>query len=136
MKLATNLLALYPILINIKEFIHRIHILLADGHSTKCHNKVSKYLYWKICENFKKEINENIWDNVTEPLTANKDVNIFYNKMILRGKYIEGRAVRPEIVIWNKKEKNWTNHKVAVPNDYGLNFTERKQISQISRPSK
>ena len=55
---------------------------------------------------------------------------MFYDKDIQAGRYIKDKAIKPDIVIWNKKEKTALIIDVAVPNDYGLNRAEREKITK------
>ena len=104
--------------------------LLADGYYTARHNKICKYLHWKICKEMKIRVNDNIWEHEPEPIVANENVTIFYDTIIPVGRYIEGRALKPDIVIWNKQEKTANLIDVTVPNDYGLNRGEREKLEK------
>ena len=64
------------------------------------------------------------------PVTSNEKVTIFYDKEIPTGRYIEGGAVKPDIVIWNKEEKIAKIVVVTVSNDFGLNRAERHKITK------
>ena len=76
------------------------------------------------------EVKENIWEHEPEPMAANRNVTVFYDKIIPTGRYIEGSAIKPDIVIWNKQEKTAKIVEVTVPNDYGLNRAERVKIAK------
>ena len=105
-------------------------ILLADGYYTARHNKICKYLHWKLCKEMKIKVNDNIWEHEPEPTMANDKATIFYDKIIPAGRYIEGSAIKPDIVLWNKQEKTAQIIEVTVPNDYGLNRAERRKIEK------
>ena len=45
------------------------------------------------------DVNNNIWDHESEPTVTNNNITIFYDKTIPAGRYIEGNAVKPDIVI-------------------------------------
>ena len=47
-------------------------ILLADGYYTKRHNKICKYIHWKICKEMKIKINENNCEHNPQPVTPNE----------------------------------------------------------------
>ena len=74
-------------------------------------------------------MNNNIWDHEPEPTVTNNNITIFYDKIIPTGRYIEGNAVKCEIVIWNKQKKTAKIIEVTVPKDYGLNRAERTKIT-------
>ena len=105
-------------------------ILLADGHYTARHNKVCRYLHWKICGEMQLDRSQHIWEHGPPPITSNGKVTVFYDKDIQAGRYIKDKAIKPDIVIWNKKEKTALIIDVAVPNDYGLNRAEREKITK------
>ena len=104
-------------------------ILMADGHYTKRHNKVCKYLHWTILNDNSIPTKE-VWLHEPEPVTANEDVTIYYDKIIPTGRFIESGAVKPDIVVWNKKEKSALIIDVSVPNDFGINRAEREKVTK------
>ena len=69
------------------------------------------------------------WEHEPEPAVANKNITIFYGKIISVGRYVEGNALKPDIVIWNRQNKITKIIEVTVPNDYGLNWAERTKIT-------
>ena len=77
-------------------------VLLADGHYTKRHNRVCKYIHWKICTALKIPVKEP-WLHEPAPVTTNEKVVVFYDKIITAGRYIESSAIRPDLVIWDKE---------------------------------
>ena len=102
---------------------------MADGHYTKRHNKVCKYLHWKIL-NDRDIPTKQVWLHEPEPVTANEDVTIFYDKIIPTGRFIESGAVKPDIVVWDRKEKTAMIIDVSVPNDFGINRAEREKVTK------
>ena len=66
--------------------------------------------------------------------TATEDISIFYDKAMLPGIYIEGRAIKPDSVIWDKKIKEANIIEVSVPNDFGLNSAERHKVNKYQDP--
>ena len=46
---------------------------------------------------------------------------------IFAGRFIEGGAIKPDIVVWNRKAKTAQIIEVTVPNDYGRNRAEREK---------
>ena len=103
--------------------------LMAEGHYTQRHNRVCKYLHWKICNAHNIPTKE-VWNHEPEAVTANNDVTIFYDKVIKAGRYIENKAVKPDIVVWDRKEKKAQIIEVNVPNDFGLNRGEREKVTK------
>ena len=115
---------------SVSHLISGCQILLADGHYTARHNKICKYIHWKACKNFEIQVKENIWEHEPEPVVANANVTIYYDKIIPTGRYIEGGAIKPDLVIWDKKEKTCKIIDVSVPNDFGINRAEREKIAK------
>ena len=104
-------------------------ILLADGHYTKRHNKVCRYLHWSICKEYNIET-QPVWLHEPAPTTSQDDIVIFYDKPLHCGRYIEGGAIKPDIVVWNRTTKWAKIIEVSVPNDFGLNRMEREKVNK------
>ena len=115
---------------SINHLVSGCKILLADGYYTTRHNKICEYLHWKICQEMKIDVEKNIWDHKPDPIVATKNITIFYDKIIPVGRYVEGNAIKPDIVVWDKYEKTAKIIEVTVPNDYGLNRAEQTKISK------
>ena len=64
---------------------------------------------------------DNILEQKPEPVVANQNTTVFYDKIVPTRRYIEGSAIKPDIVIWNKEKKTAQIIDVTVPNDYGFN---------------
>ncbi|XP_068206209.1 uncharacterized protein [Palaemon carinicauda] len=77
------------------------HTLLADGQYTARHNMIYKYTYWKICKECNIEVKDKIWEHEPDPVTSNRCITIFYDKIILTGGDIGG-AIKPDNVICNE----------------------------------
>ena len=43
---------------------------------------------------------------------------------------MEGGAIKPDIVIWDKKKREAQVIEVSVPNDFGLNRAEREKLNK------
>ena len=69
-----------------------------------------------------------MWEHEPEAVTANDTVTIFYDKPIVLGCFVEGGALKPDIVIWDKVKKTAKIVEVTVPNDFGLNRAERQKL--------
>ena len=103
--------------------------MLGDGHYTARHNKVCRYLHWTICKEYQIET-QAVWLHEPQLTTATEEVSIFYDKPIVLGRYVEGGAIKPDIVVWDKKKKEAWVIEVSVPNDYGLNRVEREKMNK------
>ena len=96
---------------------------------TKRHNRVCKYLHWKICKETEIQVKE-IWNHEPQPVTTNGDTTVFYDHIIRPGRYIENKAIKPDIVIWDKTNRTAKIIDVCVPNDFGLNRAEREKVTK------
>ena len=96
---------------------------------TNRHNKVCRYLHWTICNSIGK-ITKPVQDHEPERTTTLGDTVIFYDKPISLGRFVEGGAIKPDIVVWDRKEKTAQIIEVSVPNDYGLNRAEREKTNK------
>ena len=47
---------------------------------------------------------------------------------MLPGRYCEGGAIRPDLVVWDREKKTAKIIEVTVPNDFGLNRAERQKL--------
>jgi len=62
--------------------------LLGDGYYTSRHNKVCRYLHWKICQEKEIETHE-VWSHEPQDVITNETTRIFYDKEIRAGRYVE-----------------------------------------------
>ena len=111
---------------SVNHLVSGCQTLLADGHYTHRHNMVCRYLHWKICNAIGMQTKA-IHDHEPERTTSHEDFVIFYDKPIPAGRFIEGGAIKPDIVVWNRKEKSAQIIEVTVPSDFGLNRAEREK---------
>ena len=103
--------------------------LMGDGHYTKRHNAVCRYIHWKICNAIGMNTKP-VWEHEPDRSTAHEDFVIFYDKPIPLGRYVDGGAIKPDIVLWDRKSKSAQIIEVSVPNDYGLNRAEREKCNK------
>ena len=79
-------------------------------------------------------MNDKIWEHEPQPTVENEEVLLFYDTRIPTSRFIENRALRPDIVVWNKRKKHILSFSflfdVAVPNDGGINEAERTKIAK------
>ena len=71
-----------------------------------------------------------VWEHEPDRSTAHEDFVIFYDKPIPLGRYVDGGAIKPDIVLWDRKSKSAQIIEVSVPNDYGLNRAEREKSNK------
>ena len=62
--------------------------------------------------------------------TVGQNVSIFYDKPLHTGRYIEGGAIKPDIVIWDKQDRTAQIIEVTVPGDFRINSAEREKMNK------
>ena len=67
--------------------------------------------------------------HTTQPVNATDDITIYY-KVIPTGRYIENGAIKPDIVVWDRKSRSAIIIDVSVPNDFGINRAERDKVTK------
>ena len=102
-------------------------ILLADGYYTQRHDRICRYLHWTVCKHYNISVPEKVWEHEPPPLTGTEDISIYYDKIMPTNSYIEDSAVKPDLVVWDRKEKSAKIIEVSVPGDLALCYTERKK---------
>ena len=102
-------------------------VLMGDGYYTNRHDGVCKYLHWTICKKLNIQCGSKSWEHQPERTVGNESYTIHYDYIVPTATYLENAAVKPDIVIWNKKERVATLVEVSVPNDGGLNRAEREK---------
>ena len=71
-----------------------------------------------------------MWLHEPSTTTSQDEIVIFYDKPLHCGRFIEGGAIKPDIVVWHRTEKWAKIIEVSVPNDYGLNRKEREKLDK------
>ena len=67
--------------------------------------KICKVIHWHICKNVNIPVPENTWKHEPRVVIENWDVMLTYDLMIPSNVNIENKALRPDIILSNKKEK-------------------------------
>ena len=112
---------------SVNHLISACKVLMGDGYYTARHNGVCKYLHWTICKNLNIQCSNKSWEHTPERTVGNDTYTVHYDHIIPTATYLENAAVKPDIVIWDKKERVATLIEVSVPNDSGLNRAEREK---------
>ena len=68
------------------------------------HNKVAKYVHWKICQHYGITVNQHWYEHETPPVVENNEVTILWDFSIQTDRTI--KANRPDIVVRDKKKEN------------------------------
>ena len=64
----------------------------------------------------------------TSAYDLKRGCSVFYDHIIKPGRFIANNAIKPDIVVWDKRKKTAQIIDVCVPNDYGLNRAEREKV--------
>ena len=112
---------------SVSHLVSGCKVLLGDGYYTARHDGVCKYLHWTICKKLNIQCSSKSWEHTPERTMGNETYTIHYDYEIPTATYLENAAVKPDIVIWNKTEREATLVEVSVPNDGGLNRAEREK---------
>ena len=112
---------------SVNHLISACKVLMGDGYYTARHDGVCKYLHWTICKDLNIPCSDKSWEHVPERTMGNDAYTIHYDYVIPTATYLENAAVKPDIVIWDKKNKVASLIEVSVPNDSGLNRAEREK---------
>ena len=105
-------------------------VLMGDGYYTTRHDGVCKYLHWTICKTLNIQCSSKSWEHQPERTVGNETYTIHYDYVIPTATYLENAALKPDIVIWDKKDRVATLIEVSVPCDSGLNRAEREKITK------
>ena len=73
---------------------------------------------------------QEVWLHTPQPVTATEDVTIYYDKVIPAGRFIENGAIKPDIVVWDRKARSALIIDVSVPKDFGINRAERDKVTK------
>ena len=71
---------------------------MGEGEYTKRHNNKCKVIHWKILENFKLERSKYHWKHEPQKFIREGDIDIYYDKSITVGIYLERRHNKPDIM--------------------------------------
>ena len=64
---------------------------------------------------------DKIWKDEPQPTVGNEEVLLFFDTRIPTSRFIENRALRPDIVVWDKRKTHIQILDVTVSNDWGIN---------------
>ena len=102
--------------------------LLAEGRYTTRHNNVCKVIHWRLCQEYGFENHDVSWKHNPQPFLENQHAKITYDAVVPASRYVTNSAVRPDIVVMDKRTRKGYIIDVCVPNDYGMARQEREKI--------
>ena len=89
--------------------------ILTPGEYKTRHDRVRRYLHWKICNHFLVDTTENWYEHKPEVVTGGPGFTILWDFPIHTDRTIQ--ANRPDIVVKDKQEKTCLNIEMSVPSD-------------------
>ena len=112
----------------VKHLLSGCPKLLAEGRYTTRHNNVCRVIHWRLCQQYGFDAHEVSWKHEPMPFLENRNVKITYDAPIPASRHVTNGAVRPDIVVLDKRTKKGYIIDVCVPNDYGLGRQEREKV--------
>ena len=92
------------------------------------HDKVGKYIHWKLCKHYNIPTTTNWYEHETPPAMTNENVTILWDFPIQTDKTI--KANRPDIIIKDKNEKTCLMLDVSIPSDKNTSLKIYEKISK------
>ena len=102
--------------------------ILATNEYIVRHNKVAKYVHWKICKYYQFTTEDKWYDHETPPVMSNEKVTIMWDFPIQTDREI--RSNRPDIVIRDKSAKTCLLLDVSIPSDRNTSLKTYEKISK------
>ena len=102
--------------------------MLAEGRYTTRHNNVCRVIHWWLCQKYGFDAHDVSWKHKPQPFMENQNAKITYDALIPAARHITDSAVRPDIVVLDKRTKRGYIIDVCVPNDYGLARQEMEKV--------
>ena len=101
-------------------------------HYTTRYNKVCSNINWNVLGTF--NINRNTKHRENEPVrfTTTGEIDIYYDKAVGLGSFIENRANRPGIIIHIKRTKQVQIIEVSITSDTRITFTTHRKINNYT----
>jgi hypothetical protein len=103
-------------------------VLLLEGRYTDRHNCVCRVIHWKLSKHYGFKVESNSWKHEPPPFLENESVKITYDRSIPVARHITNSALRPDIVVIDKRANKAWIIDVSVPNDYGIGRQEREKV--------
>ena len=85
-------------------------------------------LHWRLCQEYGFEAHNVSWKHDPQPLLENENARITYDFVVPASRHVTNSAVRPDIVVMDKRTRKGYIIDVCVPNDYRMGRQEREEI--------
>ena len=98
-----------------------------DEYTTRQY-KLCSNIQWNILGSFKIDRLEKYWEHKPQNFIRTEEVDIYYDKPVKLGAYINNKANRPDIIIYNRTTKQVQIVEVGITNDIGITNTIHRKI--------
>ena len=92
------------------------------------HNKVAKYIHWKLCKHYQIEATEKWYNHETPAVVGNKQITILWDFSIQTDRTIS--ANRPDIVVRDHINNTCILIDVSIPSDRNTSLKAFEKISK------
>ena len=103
-------------------------VLLNESRYTIRHNRVCRVLHWRLCKHFGFNVIKDSWKHEPPSILDNCNARITYDMTIPVSRHILNGALRPDIVVIDKKKNTGLIIDVSVPNDFNICKQEREKV--------
>ena len=113
---------------SVSHILSGCKVLLSEGRYTTRHNNVCRVIHWRLSRYYGFNTTEVSWKHQVQGHIENANAKITYDVTIPASRHITNAALRPDIVVIDKKTNKALIIDVSVPNDFGISRQEREKI--------
>jgi hypothetical protein len=113
---------------SVSHMLSGCKILLSEGRYTTRHNNVCRVIHWRLCRYYGFDTSDVAWKHVPQGHLENSKAKLTYDVTIPAGRHVTNAALRPDIVLIDKRTNKALIIDVSVPNDFGISRQEREKI--------
>ena len=106
--------------------------LLEQDQYTNRHNRVCKIIHWNLLKQYNFRTSDKYWEHQPNNFETNPEIDIYYDKPVRLGQFINNRANRPDIVVYNKITKEAQIIEVGITSDIGITTTIQRKATKYA----
>lgn len=114
----------------VTHLVSGCHKLRNEGRYTVRHNNVCRVIHWRLCQRYGFNTHDVSWKHNPQPFMENQYAKITYDAPIPAARHVTNGAVRPDIVVLDKRDRRGYIIDVCVPNDYGI---ARQEVEKVTK---
>ena len=114
------------------HLLSQCEIMRNQKHYTTRHNKVCSNIHWNLLGTFNIHRSTKHWEHEPARVTTTGEIDIFYDREVELGSFIENRATKPDIIIHNKRTKQVQILEVGITSDTGITFTTNRKVNKYT----